>query len=454
MTELIVRSARVVVDGEVKPASVHVKAGRIVKVAEPADVPAGAPVHDVGARVVMAGVVDSHVHVNEPGRTEWEGFHTATRSAAAGGVTTLVDMPLNSIPATTSVKALRTKAEALHGRGFIDVGLWGGVVPGNAGELVDMVREGALGFKCFMVDSGVAEFAFVGEADLERAMTVLATTRAPLLVHAEVPGPLDEAKRQLDAEPLRDLRSYWRYVRSRPKAAEDQAIAQLVALCSKTRARTHVVHLSSATALDTLRHARDLGLPFSAETTPHYLRLAAEDIPDGRTEFKCAPPIREQANREALWQGLHDGTLSMVVTDHSPCTPELKKFELGDFDGAWGGIASLQFGLPLVWTEARARGVSLGQLSRWLSEAPAALAGVSARKGAVAVGRDADLVVWDPDASFTVTKERILHRHPVTPYLGQSLFGVVHETFVRGQRVFGEGQVAERPMGQWLRGVS
>jgi allantoinase len=454
MTELFVRSSRVVVDGEVRPACVHVEAGRIVKVTAPADVPAGAPVHDVGERVVMAGVVDSHVHVNEPGRTEWEGFHTATRSAAAGGVTTLVDMPLNSIPATTSVEALLTKAEALHGRGFIDVGLWGGVVPGNDRELTAMVREGALGFKCFMVDSGVAEFAHVGQAELERAMTVLATTRAPLLVHAEVPGPLDEAKKLLDAEPIHDLKSYWRYVRSRPKAAEDQAIAQLVALCGRTRARTHVVHLSSATALESIARARDAGLPFSAETTPHYLRLAAEEIPDGRTEFKCAPPIRERANREALWAGLRQGTLSMVVTDHSPCTPELKKFELGDFEGAWGGIASLQFGLPIVWTEARARGVSVPQLSTWLSQAPAELAGLAGRKGAIAVGRDADLVVWDPEASFTVTKERILHRHPVTPYLGQSLFGVVHETYLRGVRVFGAGQVAERPMGTWLRAAS
>jgi allantoinase len=449
MSEWIIRSARVVVDGRLEPASVHVHHGRIARVAAFDDVPVGAPVHEAGNLVVMAGVVDSHVHVNEPGRTEWEGFHTATRAAAAGGVTTLVDMPLNSIPATTSVPALLTKAEALHGRGFVDVGLWGGAVPGNANALPEMVRAGALGFKCFMVDSGVDEFPHVNREQLELAMQTLSALPVPLLVHAELPGPLEAAKAALDAEPLRDVKQYWRYVRSRPPAAEDEAIALLIELCTKTRARTHVVHLSSAQSLDQLRRAREAGLPFSAETTPHYLRLFAESIPDGHTEFKCAPPIREQANREALWRGLHEGTLAMVVTDHSPCTPELKRRELGDFEGAWGGIASLQFGLPIVWTEARARGVGLPQLSRWLSAEPAALAGLRT-KGVLAAGRDADLVVWDPEASFEVRREQILHRHAITPYLGQTLFGAVKETYLRGQRVFGDGQVAERPMGSWL----
>jgi allantoinase len=449
MSDWYMCSERVVGPGGVAPGCVQVRDGRVVGVQAAA--PLGATVHDVGQLVVMAGLVDTHVHVNEPGRTEWEGFESATRAAAAGGVTTIIDMPLNSIPATTSVAALLTKAEALHGRGFVDVGLWGGVVPGNQGQLEPMVREGALGFKCFMVDSGVDEFGWVDRPQLEAAMQVLALTPAPLLVHAELAAPLDQARRDLAAAPL-SARQYQRYLSSRPPSAETQAIELLVELCSTTRARTHVVHLSSADALTLVRRARDAGLPFSAETTPHYLRLVAEDIADGHTEFKCAPPIRERANREALWKGLDEGTLSMVVTDHSPCTPELKRLDLGDFEGAWGGIASLQVGLPVVWTEARARGYTVPQLCRWMSEVPAALAGLQGRKGALVPGADADLVVWDPEASFTVTREQLLHRHPLTPYLGQRLFGVVHETYLRGQRVFGEGAVAVRPMGVWLKG--
>lgn len=447
MAESYVRSERVVTVDDVRPACLELDRGRIVRVRAHADVPQGAPVTDLGSLVLMAGLVDSHVHVNEPGRTEWEGFATATRAAAAGGVTTLIDMPLNSIPATTSVDALLRKAEALHGKGFVDVGLWGGVVPGNTHELKAMVREGALGFKCFMVDSGVDEFRWVDREDLLSAMKELAGGRAPLLVHAELGGPLEEARAALEREPLRDVKQYWRYVRSRPRSAEDQAIALLVDLCRTTRARTHVVHLSSATALDLVRTARDEALPFSAETTPHYLRLFAEAVPDGRTEFKCAPPIREKENREALWKGLAEDTVSMVVTDHSPCTPELKRFDTGDFDAAWGGIASLQLGLPIVWTEARARGVSLNQLARWMCEAPAALAGLEGRKGRVVAGADADLVAWDPEAEFTVTATSLLHRHPITPYLGERLRGVVHATWVRGVRVDG----VQRPHGTWLR---
>lgn len=446
-----IRSHRVLTPSGIRSACLHVTGEKLDRVTEWADVPQGAPVHDVGAQVIMAGIVDTHVHVNEPGRTEWEGFDTATRAAAAGGVTTIIDMPLNSIPVTTSVAALLTKAAALENHGFVDVGLWGGVVPGNASQLEAMVREGALGFKCFMVDSGVDEFGWVNREQLDEAMTVLSRARAPLLVHAELEGPLNEAKKRLEAEPVHDLKSYQRYLHSRPKAAEDQAISLLVELCAKTRARTHVVHLSSADSLDTIRRARDAGLPFTAETTPHYLRLAAEEIPDGRTEYKCAPPIREKANREALWHGLDDGTLSMIVTDHSPCTPELKRMLAGDFEHAWGGISSLQLGLPVVWTEARARGVALSQLSVWLSAAPARLAGLHKRKGVLAEGADADFVVWDPDSTFTVTPELLRFRHKVTPYLGQKLYGVVHETWLRGQRIFGNEGTADRPCGRWLK---
>jgi allantoinase len=429
--------------GSVSPRAIWVDGERIARVTGWGDVPAGAPTEDFGDAVLMAGLVDSHVHVNEPGRTTWEGFSTATRSAAAGGVTTIVDMPLNSIPATTSVRALEEKVAALDGQCAIDVGLWGGAVPGNERELAPLLAAGALGFKCFLVDSGVPEFDWLREPDLARAMDALADAGAPLLVHAELPRPLARAAASLPAN--LDARAYARYLRSRPPEAEIEAVALLERECARTRARVHVVHLSAAGGLEILARARDRGLPFGAETTPHYLRLEAEGVPDGATAFKCAPPIREHENRERLWKGLRDGLIDLVVTDHSPCTPELKKLDLGDFEGAWGGIASLQFGLPIVWTEARARGASIVEIARWMSEAPAKLAGL-ARKGRLEAGCDADVVAWRPEAEFTVTKECILHKNKVTPYEGQRLFGVVDATFLRGERVDGA-----RARGRWLR---
>ena len=429
----VLRSQRVVTGGEVRPASIHVEGGRIARIGAFEDAPG--PVEDLGNQVLMAGVVDAHVHVNEPGRTAWEGFDTATRSAAAGGVTTLVDMPLNSIPATTSLAGLDAKLAALDGKCSIDVGLWGGAIPGNAGDLGALVDAGVLGFKCFLVDSGVPEFPPLAEDDLGRAMQVLAGCNVPLLVHAELQGPLDAALKSLPPPDRTNVRSYLRYLRSRPPEAEDQAIALLVKLLGHTRARTHVVHLSSAGGVELVRRAKEQGLPLSAETTPHYLRLEAEAVPDGATAFKCAPPIREHENRERLWKGLTDGVIDFVVTDHSPCTPELKKLDLGDFETAWGGIASLQLGLAVVWTEARARGVSLPTLATWLCEGPARLAGLT-RKGHLREGGDADVIAWDPDASFTVQKERLLHRHHVTPYEGQTLFGAVSATYLRGTRIF------------------
>ncbi len=351
----VLRSRRVVAGGAMKPAAIHITAGVIAAVTDFDDVPPGVPLLDAGDAVISPGIVDSHVHINEPGRTEWEGFATATRAAAAGGVTTLVDMPLNSIPPTTTLAGLEAKLAAARGQCWVDVGFWGGAVPGNSGELRGLLDAGALGFKCFMVDSGVPEFGFVGEADLRASMEAIAEAGAPLLVHAELPGPIAAAHA---ATLGLDPRRYATYVRSRPREAEDLAIALLVDLCRATRARVHVVHLSSASALDLFRHARAEGLPLSAETTPHYLHFAAEDIPDGATPFKCAPPIRERANREQLWRALDEGLISSVVSDHSPCTPALKKLEAGDFAAAWGGIASLQLGLPVVWTDASARGRS------------------------------------------------------------------------------------------------
>ena len=444
MTEplLVVRSRRVVTE-TIAPAAIHVRAGKIDRVAAWDDVPAGARLDDVGELAVLPGIVDTHVHLNEPGRTEWEGFATATRAAAAGGVTTLVDMPLNSIPPTTTREAFAAKRAAATGQCAVDVGFWGGVVPGNAAELPGLVADGVRGFKCFLIDSGVEEFGWVGEAELAPAMAILAGLGAPLLVHAELAGPIDDAAPGLvDADPRR----YATYLASRPPAAEEAAIALVTRLCRATRARTHIVHHSAASALGQLRAARAEGLPLTAETCPHYLHFAAESIPDGATPFKCAPPIRSAANRDALWAALAEGVLDLVASDHSPCSPALKAIEAGDFVAAWGGVAGLQLALPVVWTEASARGHALTDVARWMSAAPARLARLG-HKGAIAAGRDADFVVFDDAASTHVTPEAIQHRHRVTPYAGETLRGAVTATYLRGQRVAEHGRVIASDLG-------
>jgi allantoinase len=447
MTEplLVVRSRRVVTE-MIAPAAIHVRAGKIERVAAWDDVPAGARLDDAGELAVMPGIVDTHVHLNEPGRTEWEGFATATRAAAIGGVTTLVDMPLNSIPATTTREAFAAKRAAAAGQCAVDVGFWGGVVPGNAGELAGLVADGVRGFKCFLIDSGVAEFGWVGEAELAPAMAILAGLGAPLLVHAELAGPIDAAAPGLATA---DPRRYATYLASRPPAAEEAAIALVTRLCRATRARTHIVHHSAASALGQLRSARAEGLPLTAETCPHYLHFTAEAIPDGATPFKCAPPIRDAANREALWRALADGVLDLVASDHSPCSPGLKAIEAGDFVAAWGGVSGLQLALPVVWTEASARGHSLADVVRWMSAGPARLAGLAA-KGAIAAGRDADLVVFDDAAWATVTPQSIHHRHRVTPYAGETLRGAVAATYLRGQRVAEHGRTLATDLGGLL----
>ncbi|HVV85261.1 MAG TPA: allantoinase AllB [Kofleriaceae bacterium] len=441
-----VRSRRVVVDGGVRPATVHVdvERGRIAAITAWDDAPAD--VADHGDLAILPGIVDTHVHLNEPGRTEWEGFATATAAAAAGGTTTLVDMPLNSIPATTTREALAAKRQAARGQVAVDVGFWGGVVPGNLGELAGMVLDGIRGFKCFLVESGVDEFGWVGEPELRPAMAELARLASPLLVHAEVAGPIDEAAAGLRGA---DPRRYATYLASRPPAAEEQAIALVSRLCAETRARTHIVHHSAASALPLLRDAHARGLPLTAETCPHYLRFAAESIPDGATPYKCAPPIREEANRELLWQALADGVLELVASDHSPCTPALKQLPAGDFVTAWGGIAGLQLALPVVWTEARARGHALPDLVRWMCTATARLAGLAGRKGAIAVGADADLCVFADDETWTVDAAALRHRHAVTPYAGVTLTGRVHATYLRGRRVY-DGQDVDGVGGQLL----
>ncbi len=426
-----IRSRRVVTPEGIRPAAIQIDGGRIVAVAAWDDV--RGELDDVGELAILPGIVDTHVHLNEPGRTEWEGFATATRAAAAGGTTTLVDMPLNSIPPTTTREGLAAKRAAARGQCAVDVGFWGGVVPGNAGELVGMVADGVRGFKCFLVESGVEEFGWVGEPELVPAMTILATLAVPLLVHAEVAGPIDRASAALAGA---DPRRYATYLASRPPAAEEEAIALMTRLCRATGARTHIVHHSAASALDQLRAARAEGLPLSAETCPHYLRFAAETIPDGATAWKCAPPIRDAANREALWAALAEGVLDLVASDHSPCTPALKAMEAGDFIAAWGGIAGLQLALPVVWTEAARRGHTLADVVRWMCAGPARLAGLVGRKGAIAVGHDADLCVFDDAAAVTITAPMIRHRHAVTPYANAQLRGRVHATYLRGHRVY------------------
>jgi allantoinase len=445
--DLVLRGQRVVAGGVMRPAAVHVREGVITAVTEFDDVPPGAEVVDVGPAVLMPGLVDTHVHVNDPGRAEWEGWTTATRAAAAGGVTTLVEMPLNAVPPTTTVVGMAAKIAATHGRLHVDVGLWGGVVPDNLEELEPLWAAGVLGFKCFLCPSGVDEFPHVTEDDLRAAMVVLRRLGAPLLAHAELPEPL--ARAALAVAGL-DPRSYAVYLASRPREAERQANRLLIRLCRETGARIHVVHLSDADSLPLLREARAIGLPVTVETCPHYLHFAAEEIRDGATDHKCAPPIRDRDNRERLWDALGAGDIDLVVTDHSPCPPEMKGLDDGDFLRAWGGIASLQLTLPVVWSGARERGHTPVDIARWMCEAPARLAGLEQRKGAIAPGRDADFVAWDPDAEFVVDPAKLHHRHPLTPYAGATLAGVVRATYLRGRRIFDRGQLAGEPAGRLL----
>ncbi|MGY1610102.1 allantoinase AllB [Geodermatophilus sp. SYSU D00700] len=430
---LVVRARRVVLpDGE-RAAAVHTADGVVTAVTGFDDVPAGA-VTLADDEVLLPGLVDSHVHVNEPGRTEWEGFASATRAAAAGGVTTVVDMPLNSVPATTTPEALRVKREAAAGQVAVDVAFWGGAVPGNVGDLRLLHDAGVVGFKCFLLDSGVPEFPPLDDAGLRAALAELATFDGLLVAHAE-----DE--QVIEAAPEPAGTSYVAFLASRPPAAEETAIGRLVAATRDTGARSHVVHLADGDALPLLRTARASGVRITVETCPHYLTFAAEEVPDGDTAFKCCPPIRESAHRAALWDALRAGDVDLVVSDHSPCTPELKRLDVGDFGLAWGGIAGLQVALPAVWTGARARGIGLAEVARWMSAAPARLAGLPG-KGAIAVGRDADLVAFAPDERFTVG--RLEHRNPVTPYAGRELTGVVRRTWLRGREADGS------PLGRLL----
>lgn len=447
---LVIRSKQVVLPRGLAAAAIHISDDKITTVADYEDFPAGCELLEVDEQsIVMPGLVDSHVHVNEPGRTEWEGFETATRAAAAGGITTIIDMPLNSIPPTTTLAGFEEKLAAAKNKCLVDIGFWGGVVPGNTNELAALLDAGVVGFKCFLIHSGVDEFPNVTEEDLRIALPELTRLGAILIVHAEVPGPISRtgipACPQVDEKKLQTDRNvcptrYETFLASRPRAAENEAVELMIKLAREFGTRVHIVHHSSADALGELRAAKTASLKITAETCPHYLTLAAEDIPDGATEFKCCPPIRERENCEQLWVALSDGTLDMIVSDHSPCPPEMKLRDSGDFLAAWGGISSLQLRLPLVWTEAQRRGHSLNDLSRWLCAAPAQLVGLQNRKGKIAAGFDADLVIWDPKKEFKVAGQRLHHRHKLTPYEGKTLSGVVEKTFLRGRKIYDNGE--------------
>jgi allantoinase len=443
---LVVRSHRVILPEGERAAALHIRDGVIERIlAFDSEDPTGAKLFNVPDLVVSPGLVDTHVHINEPGRTEWEGFDTATRAAAAGGVTTLVDMPLNSVPATTTVSALHAKIEAARAQCHVDVGFWGGVVPGNTADLEPLIDAGVRGFKCFLVPSGVDEFPAVTEEDLRLALPILARRGVPLLVHAEINADRTDGNPQSAIPNPR----YAAYLATRPASMELDAIRLMIRLAEEFQTRVHVVHVSSAEGVEAIAGARAAWVPITAETCPHYLTFAAGEISDGATQFKCAPPIRQAADRRALWDGLASGALDLIATDHSPAPPALKT--PGDFVRAWGGIASLELSLSATWTGLKAQLSAssversevdpFADMARWMSAAPAALAGLGDRKGRLAEGLDADLVVWDPDEEFVVDAARLRQRHKLTPYAGRSLFGTILTTFVRGERVWDKNRL-------------
>jgi allantoinase len=436
MTELdlVIRARRVVTSAGEVDRAVGVRGGRIVAIA-----PYDAQLEGVDQlvladdEVLMPGLVDSHVHVNDPGRTEWEGFTTATRAAAAGGVTTIIDMPLNSIPPTCDVPALDLKRKTAQSQAYVDVGFWGGAIPGNLQQLRPLHQAGVFGFKCFLLHSGVDEFPPLAPDELEPVMRELANFDGLLIVHAEDAHAIGSAPAARGA-------SYLGFLHSRPREAENTAVAQVIELARRTGCRVHILHVSSADVLPMISEARRDGVRITAETCPHYLTFSAEEIPDGATQFKCCPPIRGAENRELLWQGLRDGVIDMVVSDHSPSTVDLKCLDSGDFGAAWGGISSLQLGLPAVWTEARRRGFTLADVARWMTPS------VLPNKGQIAVGYDADFSVFAPDDTFVVDVDTLQHKNALTPYDGRSLTGVVRSTWLRGAAV----DIEAEPRGRLL----
>jgi allantoinase len=437
-------SERVVTPDGIGRRAVLVEGERIVAVVPPGEIPVSAKIHDFGRAAILPGLVDSHVHINEPGRTEWEGFETATRAAAAGGYTMLIDMPLNCLPATTDVAALEEKRAAARGKCRVDWGAWGGVVADNPDDIEPLAAAGVLGFKCFMIHAGIDGFTMVTEPQLRAALPRVAKTKLPLLVHAELSGPVDAATAELRSA---DWRIYDTYLKSRPDEAELSAIHLLISLCREFGFRLHIVHLSTSEGIALVQAARAEGLPVTVETCPHYLYACAEKIANGATLWKCAPPIRNQANREKLWQGLRDGVIDLIATDHSPCPPHMKKLDEGNFKTAWGGIASLPVALSVLWTEAARRGFTLADIARWMAERPARLAGCDQRKGEIAPGYDADFVVFDPEGEFVVARDQLHQRHPISPYVGERLRGAIKATYLRGEPVYEDGEFPGEPLG-------
>jgi allantoinase len=438
-------SKRIVTPQGTQPGALVVEDEIIRAICKLSEIPIDAIAHDCGNDALLPGLVDTHVHINQPGRTEWEGFRTATRAAAAGGYTTLVDMPLNCLPETTTVAALEKKRTSARGECFVDWAPWGGAVADNQQHILPLARAGVLGFKCFLIYPGCDGFTMIDQQQLEAALPYIVESGLPLLVHAELAGPINAAT---DGLRNADWRSYATYLASRPDQAELDAIRLMIRFCRQYRFRLHIVHLSTSLALEELRVARAEGLPITVETCPHYLHFAAEEIADGATLLKCAPPIRSKENQQQLWHGLRDGTIDMVVTDHSPCPPAMKREDSGRFDLAWGGIASISLALPIIHTECQRRGFTLAEVARWMSSAPAALAGISHRAGALEAGRDANFVVFDTDAEFTVTADKLHYRHAISPYLNETLRGAVKATYLRGEAVYRQGSFASTPSGR------
>lgn len=439
MYDLAFKSKNTVTPEGILPAMVLLKAGRIAELA-PLQTEVSCPVINLEDNYLFPGVIDPHVHINEPGRTDWEGFETATKAALAGGITTLVDMPLNASPVTTTVPNFEKKLSAAENKLHTNCGFWGGIIPGNENEMEPLIQKGVLGFKAFLTHSGIDDFPNATEADLRKAMPILARHNLPLLVHCELCNH--------QAPEQKDKRSYQEYLASRPEIWEDDAVAMMIRLCEEFNCRTHIVHLSSAGSLNQLAAAKARNLPITVETGPHYLFFNAEEVPDGATQFKCAPPIRSKTNNEKLWKALGSGLIDFVATDHSPAPPDLKQLQSGDFTTAWGGIASLQFSLPVLWTAAKKRGFELTDLARWLCENPAKLTGLENRKGKIAKGYDADLVVLAPEKTFTVIETNTHHRHKTSPYLGLELVGVVEQTYLRGKLVYDQGEFTREKEGR------
>jgi allantoinase len=435
MDRLVIKSDRIVLPGKILSGYLIISNGLIHDIVPhfPSDF---TKLIDVGDKIVMPGVIDPHVHINEPGRSHWEGFDTATKAALAGGITTLVDMPLNSSPVTTTIKAFEEKIATTDNKLHANCGFWGGVVPGNEHEIEGLAKKGVLGFKAFLTHSGIDDFPNVSESDLVKAMPLIAKYNLPLLVHCE----LSDNEQNLSADPC----CYQNYLSSRPKKWEDDAIALMIRLCEKFNCKVHIVHLSSSGSISQIRSAKEKGLPLTVETGQHYLYFSAEQIPDRQTIFKCAPPIREKENRDLLWEAMKDGIIDFVATDHSPAPPDFKELESGDFMKAWGGISSLQWALPVLWTAARQRGFLITDLCKWLCEGPAKLIGRKFKKGRLAKGYDADLIVIDPDKNFPVNQDSIHHNHKITPYLNHELFGVIEQTWLGGFKVFDKGEMKLR----------